>query len=147
MPRVLVAYASGTGCDSACAIDIAKEIADVPDLEVDARPMSRVASIEAYSAVYIGWVHPADAGRRELERFLSNNAMLLVGRAVWIVHRHPRCAHNADARPTKMTRLLVTPPAPGSKRPTFEVPSARKPEGLTRPAARHGKAPAETVGV
>jgi menaquinone-dependent protoporphyrinogen IX oxidase len=107
--RALVAYASGTGCDSACAADIANEIANVPELDVDVRPMGRVRSIEPYGAVYVGWAHPSEPGGRELERFLANNALLLRSRPVWIVHHHPGCSRRSSKWPMRMTRLSVTP--------------------------------------
>jgi menaquinone-dependent protoporphyrinogen IX oxidase len=107
--RVLVAYASGTGCTSECAVDIAREIAGVPELEVDAKPMRRVNSIKPYTAVYVGWVHPSEVGRRELGRFLTRNAGLLHDRPVWIVHHHPDCAERSSRSPLKMTRLVISP--------------------------------------
>jgi menaquinone-dependent protoporphyrinogen IX oxidase len=108
--RVLVTYAASSGCDSTCAIDIADEIAGVPDLEVDIKPLGGVATIEPYVAVYLGWVQPSNAATRELERFLNANAALLPGRPVWVVDRHPRCA-GAGPGPTKMTRLVFTAPS------------------------------------
>ncbi len=121
--RVLVAYASGTGCDSACAIDIADEIADVPELEVDIQPLSRVRSLRPYVAMYVGWVHPSAAGRRELKRFLNSNAELLPDRPVWIVHHHSGCS-NARSGSMRLTRLVFTPPA-RDLQPTANVPPAR----------------------
>lgn len=109
--RVLVAYATKSGCDSACAVDIATEIASVPDLEVDLQPLSGVGSIAPYSAVYLGWGHPSTAGDRELQRFLSANAALLPSRPIWIVHTHPGCGHDARRGPMKLTRLVATPAA------------------------------------
>lgn len=106
--RVLVAYATKSGCDSTCAVDIANEIALVPELEVDLRPLSGVGSIARYSAVYVGWGHPSDAGNRELERFLTTNAPLLPSRPIWIVHSHPGCGHGARRGDMKLTRLVAT---------------------------------------
>ena len=123
--RVLVAYASGTGCDSACAVDIAKEIADVPELEVDIAPMSSVRSIRPYVATYVGWVHPSAAGRRELERFLNTNAALLPDRPVWIVHHHAGCSSSARNGAMRLTRLVFTPPVRDLP-PTANVPPARR---------------------
>lgn len=111
MTRVLVAYATKSGCSSECAVDIAKEIATVPDLEVDVQPVSSVRSIEGYAAVYVGWGNPSTAGQRELERFLNNNAALLPTRPVWIVHRHPACAQDGRRGAMKLTRLVATPRA------------------------------------
>ena len=125
MARVLVAYASGTGCDSACAVDIAKEIGDVPELEVDAKPMRRVNSIEPYKAVYVGWVHPSEAGQRDLERFLQRNADLVLDRPIWIVHHHPGCGQRSSRSPMKMTRLVLTPQT-GRRHASGSVPAARK---------------------
>jgi hypothetical protein len=121
--RVLVAYATKSGCSSECAVDIAKEIATVPDLEVDVQPVSAVHSIEGYAAVYVGWVNPSTAGQRELERFLNNNAAFLPTRPVWIVHRHPGCGQDGRGA-MKLTRLVATPrhrepPVPAT------VPAAR----------------------
>lgn len=125
MARVLVAYASGTGCDSQCAVDIAAEIADVPELEVDIQPMNRVRSIRPYVAMYVGWVHPSAAGRRELEKFLNANADLLPDRPVWIVHHHPGCASRSRSGATKLTRLVFTPPSKDIQ-PTENVPPGRR---------------------
>ena len=109
MPRVLVAYATKSGCDSECAVEIAKEIAAVPDLDVDVQPVARVSSIGDYSAVYLAWGHPSTAGERELERFLNTNAALLPSRAVWIVHRHAGCGQDGRRGDMKLTRLVATP--------------------------------------
>ncbi|HUR73277.1 MAG TPA: hypothetical protein VMZ00_03330 [Sporichthya sp.] len=109
--RVLVAYATSTGCDSNCAIDIAREIAEVPDLDVDVQPMKGVRSLEPYSAAYVGWVHPSTAGERELNRLLTGNAALLPSRPIWIVHLHPGCGHDSGRGAIKMTRLIAHPPA------------------------------------
>jgi menaquinone-dependent protoporphyrinogen IX oxidase len=126
MARVLVAYASGTGCDSACAVDIANEIGQVPEIEVDAKPMRRVNSIEAYTAVYVGWVHPSSAAQRELERFLQRNADLVLNRPVWIVHHHPGCAQRSSRYPMKMTRLVLSPQVARPRKAA--VPAARRSE-------------------
>jgi menaquinone-dependent protoporphyrinogen IX oxidase len=107
--RVLVTYAASTGCDSNCAVDIAAEIAAVPDLDVDVQPMASVPSLEPYSSAYVGWVHPSSAGERELGRFLTSNAELLPSRPIWIVHLHPGCSHDSGRGPVKMTRLIATP--------------------------------------
>ncbi len=109
--RVLVAYATKSGCDSSCAIDIATEIASVPELEVDIQPLSGVGSIGPYSAVYVGWGHPSTAGDRELRRFLTANASLLPSRSIWLVHGHPGCGHGARRGDLKLTRLVATPSA------------------------------------
>lgn len=106
--RVLVTYASSSGCDSDCAVDIADEIADVPEVEVDIQPLASVASIKPYVSVYLGWVTPSTAGTRELERFLNHNASLLPDRPVWVVHAHPRCGAEIGRGTTKMTRLVFT---------------------------------------
>ncbi|WP_156869613.1 hypothetical protein [Sporichthya polymorpha] len=132
--RVLVAYASGTGCDSACATDIANQIADVPDLEVDVKPLSRITSIAPYAATYIGWARPSSAGRVELERFLNANAELLRTRPVWIVHHHPDCPDGSPDRHLKMTRLVFTPapdatPAP-AEAPSWAAPPERTPAAV-----------------
>lgn len=127
MTRVLVAYATKSGCSAECAVDIAKEIATVPDLEVDVQPVSAVRSIEGYAAVYVGWGNPSTAGQREIERFLNNNAAWLPTRPVWIVHRHPGCGQDGRGA-MKLTRLVATPrrgtpsPAPAAPR----VPAARQ---------------------
>ncbi len=123
--RVLVAYTSQSGCDSECAVDIAKEIASVPDLEVDVQPVGRVRSLEEYAAVYVGWGHPSAAGERELERFLNANAALLPSRPVWIVHRHPACGQDGRGE-MKLTRLVATPRRPRTARPERKVPAARQ---------------------
>lgn len=125
--RVLVAYATKSGCSSECAVDIAKEIATVPDLEVDVQPVSAVHSIEGYAAVYVGWVSPSTAGERELERFLNNNAALLPNRPVWIVHRHPGCGQDGRGA-MKLTRLVATPRRrkPRAASPAPKVPPARQ---------------------
>lgn len=128
--RVLVAYASSTGCDSNCAIDIAREIAEVPDIDVDVQPMARVPSLEPYSAAYVGWVHPSRAGERELGRFLTSNAALLSSRPIWIVHLHPGCAHESGRGPVKMTRLIAHAPAKAALDPV--VPAARRAGAGTR---------------
>ena len=122
--RVLVAYASSTGCNSNCAIDIAQEIAEVPDIDVDVQPMRRVPSLEPYSAAYVGWVHPSTAGERELNRFLAANAALLPARPIWIVHLHPGCAHDSGRGAIKMTRLVAH--APAKPQPVPVVPAARR---------------------
>lgn len=129
MARVLVAYASGTGCGSDCAVDIAKEIGAVPDIEVDAKPLRRVVSVEPYNAVYVGWVHPSYEGRRELERFLQRNADLIADRPVWIVHLHPGCGQKSGRSPVKMTRLVITPQIRESGRFDHAIPAARGAEG------------------
>lgn len=125
--RVLVAYATKSGCSSECAVDIAKEIATVPDLEVDVQPVSAVHSIEEYAAVYVGWNNPSTAGERELERFLNNNAALLPKRPVWIVHRHPGCGQDGRGA-MKLTRLVATPrrPRSGGGATAPGVPGARQ---------------------
>lgn len=123
--RVLVAYAAKSGCDSDCAIDIAKEIAAVPDLDVDVQPVGRVRSIEEYSAVYLGWGHPSTAGERELERFLNTNAALLPSRPVWIVHRHPGCGQDGRGGAMKLTRLVATPRRKEARGEPADVPAAR----------------------
>ncbi len=123
--RVLVAYATTSGCDSDCAIDIAKEIATVPDLDVDVQPMSRVRSIKDYTAVYVGWAEASTAGQRELERFLNTNAALLPSRPVWIVHRHPGCGHDGRGGAMKLTRLVATPRR-RKPRAAAKVPAARQ---------------------
>lgn len=130
MARVLVAYASGTGCGSDCAVDIAKEIMATPEIEVDAKPMQRVMSIEDYTAVYIGWVHPSYAGRHELERFLQRNADLVLDRPIWIVHRHARCNGNSSGSPMGMTRLVITPQETKGRRFDDAIPAARGAEDL-----------------
>ena len=107
--RVLVTYATSTGCNSNCAADIAGEIAEVRDLDVDVQPMAGVPSLEPYAAAYVGWVHPSTAGERELGRFLANNAALLPSRPIWIVHMHPGCAHDSGRGAIKMTRLVASP--------------------------------------
>jgi menaquinone-dependent protoporphyrinogen IX oxidase len=107
--RVLVAYATSSGCDSNCAVDIANEIANVPELEVDVQPIGGVGSIDAYSAVYLGWGHPSVPGDREVQRFLSAHATLLPSRPVWIVHRHPGCVRDSQRGAMKLTRLVTTP--------------------------------------
>ncbi len=124
--RVLVAYATSTGCDSNCALDIATEIAGVPDLEVDVQPMKGVGSLEPYSAVYVGWVHPSSAGERELSRFLNSNAALLPSRAIWIVHLHPGCGHDAGHGAIKMTRLVAHASANEPHGLSIPVPAARR---------------------
>ena len=124
--RVLVAYATKSGCGSDCAVDIAKEIATVPDLEVDVQPVGRVRSIEEYSAVYLGWGRPSTAGERELERFLNTNAALLPSRPIWIVHRHPSCGHDGRGGAMKLTRLVATPRRRTSRRAPAKVPAARQ---------------------
>ena len=129
MARVLVAYTSGTGCGTGCAIDIAKEIGAVPDIEGDAKPLRRVMSVDQYSAVYVGWAEPSYEGRRELERFLRRNADLVVDRPVWIVHCHPNCGQHANRKPVKMTRLVITPQIRASGRFDHAIPAARAAEG------------------
>lgn len=129
--RVLVAYAIKSGCNSNCAVDIAKEIATVPELEVDVQPISGVGSISDYSAVYVGWGHPSEAGNRELERFLTANAGLLPSRPIWIVHSHPACDHDGRRGAMKLTRLVATPAAENGE----PVP------------ARHGRASAARTPV
>ncbi len=124
--RILVAYATHSGCDSDCALEIAKEIATVPDLDVDVQPLARVRSIKGYTAVYVGWGHPSTAGQRELERFLNTNAGLLPSRPVWIVHRHPGCGPDDRRGPMKLTRLVATPRARRSRSEAAKVPSARQ---------------------
>ena len=123
--RVLVAYATKSGCSSECAVDIAKEIATVPDLEVDVQPVGQVRSIKEYAAVYVGWGNPSTAGEREIERFLNNNAALLPTRPVWIVHRHPGCGHDGRRGAMKLTRLVATPRYPTPRTPAT-VPAARQ---------------------
>jgi hypothetical protein len=81
-PRVLVAYADSTGLDMSTAIEIAKEVAEVPGVEVDVRPLSRVASIRPYLTTYLGWL-PTGAGCSELTRFFRANAALLTTRRIW----------------------------------------------------------------
>ena len=124
--RILVAYATHSGCDSECAVEIAKEIATVPDLDVDVQPLARVPSIEGYTAVYVGWGHPSTAGERELERFLNTNAPLLPSRPVWIVHRHAGCGPGDRRGPMKLTRLVATPRARAPRRKPAKVPPARQ---------------------
>lgn len=124
--RVLVAYATKSGCGSDCAIDIANEIATVPDLDVDVQPIGRVRSIKEYTAVYLGWGHSSAAGERELERFLNTNAALLPSRAVWIVHRHPGCGRDGRSGALKLTRLVATPRRAKHRRPAATVPASRQ---------------------
>lgn len=140
--RVLVAYATKSGCESSCAVDIAKEIsASVSELEVDVQPISGVGSIAPYSAIYVGWGHPSKAGNAELERFLTANADLLPARPIWIVHTHPGCDHVARRGAMKLTRLVATPSArrsatvsevpvvPVGRKVGARVPAARRPVG------------------
>lgn len=131
--RVLVAYATSTGCDSSCAVDIAKEIAGVPDLDVDVQPMAGVASLEFYAAAYVGWVHPSVAGERELHRFLTNNVALLAARPIWIVHLHPGCGHDSGRGAIKMTKLIAQP-------------HAKEPQGLSLPLRAPGQVDAAAAG-
>lgn len=124
--RVLVAYATKSGCGSDCAIDIAKEIAAVPDLDVDVQPVSRVRSIREYSAVYLGWGDSSEGGERELERFLNTNAALLPSRPVWIVHRHPGCGGDGRRGALKLTRLVATPRRASTRKAPAAVPATRQ---------------------
>ena len=126
--RVLVAYAASTGFTARHAADVASEIAEVGDLEVDVQPIAYVASIEPYVAVYLGWSSQSRAGQREMTRFLDRNAAHLADRRIWVVQRQPTGdpAAASSRGVIRLSRLLVRngvaaqtyPPAPAVPSPS-----------------------------
>lgn len=110
--RVLVAYGPDIGLDEPTAIEVANEIAEVPGLEVDVQPMSRVASIRPYIATYLGWLPTSRAGRLQLARFLNANAALLTARRIWGVRRRLHDEGVFTAGSTRLTRLVFRRSAP-----------------------------------
>lgn len=107
--RVLVAYAASTGFTHRHAADVAGEIAEVGELEVDVQPIAYVASIAPYVAVYLGWSSHSRAGQRDMTRFLNRNAALLADRRIWVVQRQPAAGAAAEGGHgvIRLSRLLV----------------------------------------
>ncbi|GAA0610621.1 hypothetical protein GCM10009547_10820 [Sporichthya brevicatena] len=104
--RVLVAYAASAGFTARHAADVASEIAEVGGLEVDVKPITYVASIEPYVAVYLGWSSQSGAGQRAVARFLERNAPHLADRRIWVVQR--KAPGEGSARGgLRLSRLLV----------------------------------------
>lgn len=114
--RNLVAYSGNTGLDRTTALEVANEIAEVPGVEVDVQPLSRVASIRPYVSTYLGWLPTGKVGRLELTRFLNANAALLTARRIWGVQRRRRTQGPTTAGTTRLTRLVFRRARPAERR-------------------------------